>query len=60
MKTEIVILIVLSALFLAMFTSGISYRIGFTHGQIKALTGNVAVKLVVKPDSTRVWEMINK
>jgi hypothetical protein len=28
---------------------------GFEHGQISALTGDVQIELITKPDSTRNW-----
>lgn len=34
------------------------YDIAYAHGQIDALTGKVKYELVVKPDSTRVWQRI--
>jgi hypothetical protein len=52
---------VLNIVFLTCLAIGIgqiSKDIGYRQGQIDALTNNVKYKLVIMPDSTKVWEKI--
>jgi hypothetical protein len=45
---------------LAIGIGQISKDIGYRQGQIDALTNNVKYKLVIMPDSTKVWKGIGE
>ena len=45
---------------LAVCIVAISKDSGYRQGQIDALTNNIQYKLVTMPDSTKVWEKIER
>jgi len=59
---EIITTISVALIIIVLFVYGLSvadksgFDNGYRSGQIDALTGNIQYRLVVKPDSTRVWE----
>ena len=59
---EIIATFSVAIIIIALFVYGLNvadksgFDNGYRSGQIDALTGNIRYRLVVKPDSTRVWE----
>jgi len=51
-----VVLLCLGAFLIGFSLAGAIWGDSYRSGQIDALTGKYAYHLVVKPDSTRVWE----
>ena len=59
-KSTKAVIMIICLICLAMGIVEVGKDIGHRQGQIDALTNNIEYKLVTMPDSTKVWERIER